>query len=101
MIVDLELLIKALLMLDGNEANLLSRGNQDNFRKIIVQVLRIKYGVRYHDYDRECRCQPECKIKQLLEDSELKEFLKEYNVMEYIDELIEKPINKNETVWSD
>lgn len=98
---ELELLERKLLLLDGNETNLLSRVSEENFRKIIVEILRIKYGMRYHEYDRECKCQPECIIKELLENSELKEFLEQNGVIEYITRLLENPINKNVTVWGE
>ena len=94
-------LISALLMLDGNETINLSKDNQNAFKNLIVQISRIKYGVRWHEYDRDCSCQPEWRIMTLLTDVEFKEFLERKKVLEDIETLLDKPINKNMTVWGD
>lgn len=94
-------LLITLLMLDGNETTSLSMNNRIEFRNLITQISRIKYGVRWHKYNRECSCQPECTIKQLLEDYELKEFLTREKILEDIQTLLDEPINKNMTVWGD
>lgn len=94
-------LILTLLMLDGNETIHLSMDNQLAFKNLIVQITRIKYGVRWHEYNRECSCQPEWSIKTLLKDNELKEFLEREKVLEDIQKLLDEPINKNMTVWGD
>lgn len=94
-------LLITLLMLDRNETTSLSMNNRIEFKNLITQISRIKYGVRWHDYDRECSCQPEWSIKILLKDDELKEFLEREKLLEDIQTLLDEPINKNMTVWGD
>ena len=94
-------LIKKLLLLFGNETHELSRGCQNSFNELFMAISRIKYGIRYHEYNRECPCQPECEIKNLLEDSELKDFLERQKTLDQILELLNNPINKDKTVWEE
>ena len=79
-------LISALLMLDGNETINLSKDNQNAFKNLIVQISRIKYGVRWHEYDRDCSCQPEWRIMTLLTDVEFKEFLERKEGIAFVKE---------------
>lgn len=98
---ELDNMISRLLMIYNNETITLSKNSYRNYEKIIIELVRIKYGIRYHEYNRECNCQPECIIKGILKnDNELKEFLdkKCHNSLEKI---IKKKINKNKTIWGE
>lgn len=97
----LEKTIKQLLVLDGNETHCLNRElSYHNFQTIIIQLSRIKYGIRYHDYTRECQCQPEYMIKEILKtDTKLNKWLRDNEVLEKIETIVKSNINANKTVW--
>ena len=98
----LDKVIKTLLTLHGNEATELSQSSYFDFLMLISELLRIKYCIRYHNYDRPCQCQPEEKIKSLIKTNiRLNNFLSKNGLLEEITEIVNKPINKDKTVWSD
>lgn len=92
-------LIIRLIDLEGNSVSSLSLESQRHFLELIVQISRIKFGVRYHDLNRMCQCQPEYKIRELLIDDELEDYLKQEKVYDDIQELLNNPINKDKTIW--
>lgn len=75
-----------LLVLEGNESNLLSEKGQVLFNKLIVEVVKSINDIRYCT-NKNCPCRPEEKIKSLLKDDELNEFLQNEKVLKYVEEI--------------
>ena len=93
-------LMVGLLIFEGNEACMLDEKCKNDFRKIITEVCRIKYGMRYHEYDRNCPCQPECIIKEILRhNKELTEALMVLPYGKALDDILQNPINQKKTVF--
>lgn len=95
-------LMIGLLIFEGNEACMLDEKCKNDFRKIITEVCRIKYGMRYHQYDRDCPCQPECIIKQILKyNQDLTESLMVLPYGKALDDVLNNPINRDKTVFDE
>lgn len=84
-------IIFELLLKDGNETNFIK--NYDvyfNFQELIKELVKAKYNIRYCR-NNNCSCHPEYRIKELMENEKLLEFLENYcykNISEDILELV-------------
>jgi hypothetical protein len=81
-----KILFKALL-LDGNETCELDTNTHAKFNKLLIELTKIKYDIRYCS-NLNCPCHPETAIKELFKDNSLIEFLDENNLCDCIYELI-------------
>jgi hypothetical protein len=81
-----KILFKALL-LDGNETCELNVNTYKKFTRLLIELTKIKYDVRYCS-NPNCKCHPETTIKELFKDDILVEFLKVNNIYKSIYDLI-------------
>ena len=72
--------IVKLLLLDGNETNLLDNiDDYKNFRRLLIELMKVKYDIRWCS-NRNCSCHPETRIDSLLSNNkELLEFIEKYS----------------------
>jgi len=63
-----------LLILEGNETNSLSKNGENLYSYLLIDLFKSKYDIRYCTND-NCSCQPETRIREILEDEEIKGFL--------------------------
>jgi len=91
-------IIIKLLLLDGNETNLLDNiDDYENFRRLIIELAKIKYGIRWCSND-NCKCHPETTIRTILENNlELHDFLDKFIKLDDIKSMIE--VHEKITVW--
>ena len=76
-----------LLLLDGNETNLLNDNNTiQNYRALVLELTKVKYNIRYCSND-NCPCHPEYAIKKLIEDDSLVNFLIENCYKDIVDDI--------------
>jgi len=90
-----------ILILDGNEATVLSDKAYKDFKGLLIELSKVKYDIRYCT-NKNCMCHPEVNIRKLVqENKELGDFLSEQRLLfdiEYIiDEFYEESY-KN-TIW--
>lgn len=97
---NIEKLLNTLVIIYQNEANFYLKSKQDylDFLIMIVEIFRIKNGLRYHKKDK-CSCQPEERIKVLLKNNRVMMLLEKEKLIEYVNLLLKKPINKNVTIY--
>ena len=86
-----KVLIKFLL-LDGNESSLLEYDDLIKFKFIIVELSKIKYDIRYCK-KKDCFCHPEYRIKELMENEKLLEFLENYCYKDISKDILELVTN--------
>ena len=71
-------IIFELLLKDGNETHLIGNANVNfDFQELIKELTKIKYDIRYCK-KKDCFCHPEYRIKELMENEKLLEFLENY-----------------------
>ena len=71
-------IIFELLLKDGNETNFIKNYNvYFNFQELIKELVKVKYNIRYCR-NNNCSCHPEHRIKELIKNKELADFIKEY-----------------------
>lgn len=84
-------IIFELLIKDGNETTYIENANvYFNFQELIKELMKVKYDIRYCR-NKYCCCHPEYRIKELIKNKELIEFLEKYcykNISEDISELL-------------
>ena len=84
-------IIFELLLKDGNETHLIGNANVNfDFQELIKELTKIKYDIRYCK-KKDCCCHPEHRIKELMENEKLLEFLENYcykNISKDILELV-------------
>ena len=80
------ILFKALL-LDGNETCELNQDTYNYFRRLLIELIKIKYNIRYCT-NKNCSCHPESVIKILLENYDLYNFLNDNKLLVDITNLI-------------
>lgn len=92
---------KDMLMLLGNEETRLPLKSRHGYTLIIAELDRIRMGIRYHEYKGDCPCQPETRIKEIInEDNKLKKFLEEEKLLEGIYMIVYiETINSQKTVF--
>ena len=67
-----------LLTLDGNETNYIKDSEiYLLYKDLMIEVVKIEKNIRYCNR-KDCPCQPEYKIRKLLEDKQLVDFLNDY-----------------------
>lgn len=67
-----------LLLLDGNETNMISEPiTAILFSRLIIELVKVKDNIRYCT-NKNCECHPETRIKELLSHEELIKFLNKY-----------------------
>lgn len=75
----LEEILVELLLLDKNETTFIEdKETYMKFIRLTIEVTKASKNIRYCSKDR-CVCHPEYKIKNLLKDKKLLEFLNEYS----------------------
>lgn len=91
-------IITKLLLLDGNESNLLDDiDDYKNFRRLIIELVKIKYDIRWCSND-NCKCHPETTIRTILENNfELHSFLDKFIKLDEVKSMIN--VYENITVW--
>lgn len=91
-------IIIKLLLLDGNETNLLDNiDDYKNFRRLIIELVKIKYDIRWCSND-NCKCHPETTIRTILENNlELHSFLDTFIKLDDVKSMIN--VYENITVW--
>ena len=68
-------IIFELLLKDGNETYLIKNVNDYfDFQELIKELIKIKYDIRYCK-NKDCSCHPEHRIKELMKNKKLVEFL--------------------------
>ena len=71
-------IIFELLLKDGNETHFIRNDNVNfDFQELIKELTKIKYDIRYCK-KKDCSCHPEYRIKELMENEKLVEFLENY-----------------------
>ena len=84
-------IIFELLLKDGNETHFIENANVNfDFQELIKELTKIKYDIRYCK-KKDCFCHPEYRIKELMENEKLLEFLENYcykNISKDILELV-------------
>ena len=84
-------IIFELLLKDGNETHLIRNANVNfDFQELIKELTKIKYDIRYCK-KKDCSCHPEYRIKKLMKNEKLLEFLENYcykNISKDILELV-------------
>ena len=84
-------IIFELLLKDGNETNLIeNKSIYFSFQELIKELIKIKYDIRYCGNE-GCSCHPEYRIKELMKNKELADFIKEYcykDIFKDISELV-------------
>ena len=84
-------IIFELLLKDGNETHLIGNANVNfDFQELIKELTKIKYDIRYCK-KKDCYCHPEYRIKELMKNEKLLEFLENYcykNISKDILELV-------------
>lgn len=91
-------IITELLLLDGNESNLLDNiEDYKDFIRLIIELVKIKYDVRWCSSD-NCMCHPETTIRTILKNNfELYSFLDKFIKLDEVTSMIN--VNENITVW--
>lgn len=75
---NIDSIITELLLLDGNETNLIENANvYFKFQELIKELMKVKYNIRWCS-NINCCCQPEYSISEFLKDKGLTDFLKNY-----------------------
>ena len=68
-------IIFELLLKDGNETHFIGNANVNyDFQELIKELIKIKYDIRYCK-NKGCSCHPEHRIKELMKNKKLVEFL--------------------------
>ena len=68
-------IIFELLLKDGNETYYIENSNvYFNFQELLKELIKIKYDIRYCGNE-NCCCHPEYRIKELMKNKKLVEFL--------------------------
>ena len=84
-------IIFELLLKDGNETHFIENANVNfAFQELIKELTKIKYDIRYCK-KKDCPCHPEYRIKKLMKNEKLLEFLENYcykNISKDILELV-------------
>ena len=84
-------IIFELLLKDGNETHFIENANVHfDFQELIKELIKIKYDIRYCE-NKDCCCHPEHRIKELMKNKKLVEFLENYcykNISKDIFELV-------------
>lgn len=84
-------IIFELLIKDGNETTYIENANvYFNFQELIKELMKVKYDIRYCR-NKYCCCRPEYRIKELIKNKYLIEFLEKYcykNISEDISKLL-------------
>ena len=84
-------IIFELLLKDGNETHFIGNVNVNfDFQELIKELTKIKYDIRYCK-KKDCPCHPEYRIKELMKNEKLLEFLENYcykNITKDILELV-------------
>ena len=90
-IIMIDRILFSLLLLDGNETNIIKVDTYNLFKTLLIELTKIKYNIRFCS-KMNCICHPETIIKEILQDNNLKEFLinNSYykNIVDDIEELI-------------
>ena len=73
-IIMIDRILFSLLLLDGNETNIIKVDTYNLFKTLLIELTKIKYNIRYCS-KMNCICHPETIIKGILQDNNLKEFL--------------------------
>jgi len=77
-----------ILILDGNEATVLSDKAYKDFRGLLIELSKVKYDIRYCT-NKDCQCHPEPNIKKLVQDNqELRDFFTNQRLILDIEEII-------------
>ena len=84
-------IIFELLLKDGYETQLIKNVNDYfDFQELIKELIKIKYDIRYCK-NKGCSCHPEYRIKELMKNKKMVEFLENYcykNITKDILELV-------------
>ena len=86
-----------LLIFEENETHLLSEDGKKLYNYLLIDLFQSKYDIRYCT-NNNCSCQPETRIKKILEDKEIKNFLIKERLLDKIVEYINNRDMKI-TVW--
>ena len=71
-------IIFELLLKDGNETYYIEKSNvYFNFQELLKELIKIKYDIRYCGNE-NCCCHPEYRIKELMKNKKLIEFIEKY-----------------------
>ena len=71
-------IIFELLLKDGNETYYIENSNvYFNFQELLKELIKIKYDIRYCGNE-NCCCHPEYRIKELMKNKKLIEFIEKY-----------------------
>ena len=91
-------IIVQLLLLDGNESNLLDNSDDyKNFRRLIIELTKVKYDIRWCRIN-SCKCHPETTIKSILDNNlELYKFLQRFTKIDEIKPMLN--VYENITVF--
>lgn len=86
-------LIFELLLKDGNETNFIENAYvYFDFQELLKELIKIKYDIRYCK-NKDCCCHPEYRIKQLMKNKKLLEFLKKYCYKDISKDILELVTN--------
>ena len=86
-------IIFELLLKDGNETNLIeNKSIYFSFQELIKELIKIKYDMRYYG-NNNCSCHPEHRIKELISNDALAEFIKAYCYKDILKDILELVTN--------
>ena len=86
-------IIFELLLKDGNETQLIkSVYDYFDFQELIKELIKIKYDIRYCK-NKDCCCHPEHRIKELMKNKKLLEFLRNYCYKDISKDILELVTN--------
>ena len=86
-------IIFELLLKDGNETHFIENANVHfDFQELIKELIKIKYDIRYCK-NKGCCCHPEHRIKELMKNKKLLEFLEHYCYRDISKDILELATN--------
>ena len=75
----LDNIIVKLLLLDGNESNLLeTQQDYDDFKNLIIELTKVKYDIRWCSNE-FCTCHPKSDVKNIMKNKNLCDFIECYS----------------------
>ena len=82
-------IIFELLLKDGNETYYIENSNvYFNFQELLKELIKIKYDIRYCGNE-NCCCHPEYRIKELMKNKKLIEFIEKYCYKDILKNILE------------